>query len=144
MFVRAEMEGGNTRMGSVYLGSTGGLSTEPYATVADAFAVVAAGDVNGDGFDDLISSTLDETYGYGYVGSLHGSASGFTGGPYFYMGNYECFGCQLAALGDVDDDGYDDVAAVSTSWEYSTGRVYVIMGIAGGLTTYYRRVIGVA
>ena len=79
------------------------------------FTVASAGDVNGDGYDDVIVSEIPMLYG-GYSD---------TGRVYLFYGGFpmdetydvkmvgkdanEWFGLSLASAGDVNGDGYDDV-----------------------------------
>lgn len=93
------------------------------ATGSSFGAVVAsAGDVNGDGFDDLAVGAPGFNGSTGKVYVFHGSASGVTStaaNPSFSVtgeaaANY--FGETVEGAGDVNGDGYDDLA-VGTSRE---------------------------
>jgi hypothetical protein len=108
----------------VFHGSASGLAATP-ATVIGNYGffgtqIDAAGDVNGDGYADLIIGTPG-VYHYEVTGKAYihlGSASGidedpavtWTGGTDFYGGSGDyMFGDEVAGGGDVDGDGYDDV-----------------------------------
>ncbi|MDN3024595.1 FG-GAP-like repeat-containing protein [Streptomyces sp. S.PB5] len=95
-----------------------------YYDVLDA----AAGDVNGDGRDDLALTYYIGDGGYGsafYLASASGSASG---GVFTSAAAPE--GTGEAAFGDVNDDGYDDL--VRGDEDRST--ITVALGSAAGLS----------
>ena len=81
-------------------------------------AVASAGDVNGDGFDDLIVGApiaSDDEAGLGAMGRAYlylGSASGLATSPAWVRqgdDTFQFFGDDVGTAGDVDGDGYDDV-----------------------------------
>ena len=133
----------------VYLGSAAGLATSPAWTAEgnqpDAwfgFLVATAGDVNGDGFSDVIvgafnydNGELDEGRAYVY----HGSAAGVSASPaWMAEGDQEIanFAYTAASAGDVNGDGYGDVIVGALGYdngETDEGRAYVYHGSAGGL-----------
>lgn len=97
-----------------------------------ANAVTYAGDVNGDGFDDIVVGDL-------WTNDLDGSAAIFFGGPgldslpdVILRGNRrEGFGTEVAGGGDVNCDGYDDI--VVGEWRNSeslpaAGKIYIFFG----------------
>ncbi len=102
-----------------------------------------AGDVNGDGYSDIIvdSYTFDGGLGWaqGRVYVWCGSSSGLPSAPCWTTtgeqgGSYLSTG----AAGDVNGDGYGDVIVAAT--EYSAdqtgeGRAYLYFGSASGLMT---------
>jgi hypothetical protein len=119
----------------------------PPVTETGGFRVVATGDFNGDGYADLALgapgySRNDFGADQGAVFIYNGSKQGIVGPPVVFKGpaNYDNdnrFGTSIAA-GDVNGDGYDDLA-VGNPGPYGggnpVGTVRVIYGSAAGLTT---------
>jgi hypothetical protein len=83
---------------------------------SSAYSVASAGDVNGDGFSDVIvgahlfDQRLRPNEGAAFV--YHGSASGLSTTPNWTaesnQGNAQ-FGVSVASAGDVNGDGFSDV-----------------------------------
>jgi len=106
------------------------------------WAVAIAGDVNGDGYDDVIvgapyhdNGQTDEGRAYVY----HGSVSGLSSTPAWTAeGDQEgaLFGWSVSSAGDVNGDGYADViigAPYFDNGETDEGRAYLFYGSASGL-----------
>lgn len=85
----------------VYFGTAGSAFDATDDRSVAAQSVAAAGDVNGDGFDDLVVATAT-TNGLVYGGKSDATIVPFGKGD---LGN-------LHAAGDVNDDGYDDLLAI--------------------------------
>jgi hypothetical protein len=100
-------------------------------------SVSGAGDVNSDGYDDLIVGAPSEAYFYNDAGSAY-VFSGLTGGllrtlvsPNPEFGGR--FGTSVSGAGDVNLDGYDDVVVGAENEETGSsptdaGRAYVFCG----------------
>ena len=112
-----------------------------------AYFVKSAGDVNRDGYDDVLVSaySFDITSGSsilanaGEVYLYHGSASGLGAVPAWTGQGSETnanFGSSIGGAGDVNEDGYDDVLIslyTPTGTPPNAGRATVYLGSATGL-----------
>ena len=131
----------------VFKGSAGGtLSTASFTINGAAgsffgYRVAYAGDVNGDGYDDLLASAP----GYTETLTQRGAAYCYLGGPsglsstpvrtWFGEADFEYLGYGIAGGGDVNADGYTDVVLGSpgyTNVESAEGRARLFLGGPGG------------
>lgn len=134
-------DAGGINAGRAYI-YFGGIDVDSLADViltgeseGDIFgiSVSSAGDVNGDGYDDVI------------VGAQENSAGGTAAGRvYIYFGGESMdntadlimtgtasnifFGQGVAGAGDVNGDGYDDVLASAPFYNVSAGITYLFYG----------------
>ncbi len=134
----------------VYFGSGDGLSATPdWTAVGDQAgarfggAVRLAGDVDGDGYSDIIIGAPDYDAGATDTGKVfvyHGSANGPGSTPDWTAAGDQAgayFGAAAAGAGDVNSDGYADVivgAPGYTNGETGEGRVFVYHGSSVGLS----------
>ena len=123
--------------------------TDPPVTVREGNAVGAgigyeispAGDVNGDGFSDVLLTGPDN---HGTVYCYYGSAGAVFFSPSWTVSGgagASNFGSALAAVGDVNGDGYDDVAVSDQAFAGGQGAVYIYLGSATGLSTTPQRTL---
>jgi hypothetical protein len=147
-----QFDNGQTEEGRafVYHGSASGLSLTPNWTaesnLAGAFfarAVGTAGDVNGDGYSDVIVSApafdgglTDEGRAYVYYGSASGLPANESWSAEGNQANAQ-FSWSLGTAGDVNGDGYSDVIVGSQLFDNgqtNEGRAFVYHGSASGLS----------
>ncbi len=114
---------------------------EPYNFSGSS--VSDAGDVNGDGFDDVIVGTGRANSSYVVFGKANGfdaalnlsSLNGRNGFRLDRLEPYNYFGLSVSGAGDVNGDGFDDLIVGDYSskqnGEYS-GSSYVVFGKAAG------------
>lgn len=73
-----------------------------------SFSLSTAGDVNGDGYDDvLVIGKMSSAVYFGTSNGVGTTSTTLTGGAPMIVGP---FGSMAYGLGDVNGDGYDDVA----------------------------------
>ena len=136
---------GITGFVSVYLGGPGGLSTADPTMLTGGTgplagfgsSVASAGDVDGDGFADVVVGAPNE--GGGAPGTVYlypGGPSGLSAMPTAIPGpaDHLYFGNAVASAGDVNGDGYADVLIAGPSGGTDTGGTYLAFGGPTGLS----------
>ncbi|MCG6864964.1 MAG: integrin alpha [Thiogranum sp.] len=141
----------------IFQGSAQGIADGTPATAQTRFtggqagarmgnSVAGAGDVNGDGYDDVIvgahtldAGETDEGAAFVYLGSASGiaDATPATAQARFEGNQAEAWmGVKVAGAGDVNGDGYDDVIVGARRYddgETDEGAAFVFYGSASGI-----------
>jgi hypothetical protein len=122
----------------VFTGSATGLSASPTVLAAGTgifpefgFSVASAGDVNGDGFGDVIVGSTSQSGGAAYL--YWGSASGLVDMPTTIAGPL-FFGRMVSGAGDVNGDGYADVLVLGPGAPMAPFVANLYFGGATGLS----------
>ena len=132
--------------GDGLIGAQGGIRKGELAGDLFGFSVASAGDVNGDGYGDVIVGAPE-----------HDGTLGYEGAAYLYYGDYRGrlvvgavpwkvtggqynarFGHSVAHAGDMNGDGYSDVIIGAPYYDNGTGAsqgaAFVFLGSASGLS----------
>ncbi|MCJ8056593.1 beta strand repeat-containing protein [Shinella curvata] len=128
-----------------------GFSIEGVTQSRSGWSVSSAGDINGDGFDDLIVGAPFGDLGGFLAGEAYvvfGTASGQdinlatlgAGQGFIIKGAQNSrLGYSVSSAGDINGDGFDDLAvglpAAFVNGKYMAGAVFVLFGKASGFGT---------
>jgi hypothetical protein len=153
-------DAGETDEGGVFLyyGSanspslTPGWTAESDQTGGRLYLLSTAGDVNGDGYADVVVGADQCDAGEGDEGKVwlhYGSGAGLSPSPAWEAeGNQTdaCFGCAVSTAGDLNGDGYADVIVGARDYddgETDEGHAFVYYGSAGGGLSLRPRQLGI-
>lgn len=148
---------GGNNAGQTYLifGKSSGWAMDADLSNADAsfygqsdsdntgFSVAGAGDVNGDGYDDILIGAPFASLGIGLTYLFFGKPSGWStltplsnaDVTFFGENMGDDSGYSVAAAGDVNGDGFDDIL-IGAPWRNSAaGSTYLIFGKSSGWTS---------
>lgn len=94
------------------------------------YSVSSAGDVNNDGFADVIAGAIGLTSNTGGANIYYGGSSMNNVADVVLPGQSagELFGYSVAHAGDVNGDGYSDVVIGAYAWAGYAGRAYAFFG----------------
>ena len=125
----------------VWHGGPTGLGASPaWGAVGESnaslfgMAVTGAGDLNGDGYGDVVVGAPGKTNDRGRFYVFHGSSNGLSATAWINIDGTaqgDQFSARVAGLGDVDGDGYGDVAISAPAPASPYVRVY--FGGSGGI-----------
>ena len=144
-------DNGELNEGRVYIfhGSNTGIDSIPELTLESnqasanfGFAVSGAGDVNGDGFDDIIIGAYNFDNGQTNEGAAFiylGSASGINPIPNIMLESNQAsanFGWSVSGAGDINADGFDDIIVGAQNYDNGNtneGAAFIYHGSATGI-----------
>jgi hypothetical protein len=141
----ADLIVGGSAAGYLFLGGPSGLATTPAATLTPpqqpqtGVRVASAGDVDGDGYADVVMVNFDQGLAFIYLGGRSGLADTPAStlsypSPSPGAAMAVAFGHSVAGAGDLNGDGYGDVVVGAPSaGASSVGKALVYLGSPVGI-----------
>lgn len=140
---------GQTKEGAIYiyLGNQAALPTIPSKVFESNFplarlghSVASAGDVNGDGFADVVAGAIEYNNGQldeGKFYLFYGNSNGIDTQNFSSLESNLAatqLGSSVASAGDLDGNGFDDIVVGATSFgDDDQGKAYVFYGTPTGI-----------
>ncbi len=104
------------------------------------YSVASAGDVDGDGLDDILIgapglNSQSSGHAYLFLGSSMVNNQNLSQPDYAFVGEGpgDEFGYSVASAGDVDGDGLDDILIGAPNHLNESGRIYLMLGSSLGV-----------
>jgi flavodoxin len=98
-------------------------------------SIAGAGDINGDGYDDILIGAPEGNEGKVYIffGNQTGNWSpdmSLTEANASFLGEFDGdrAGSCVASAGNINNDAYDDIIIAASGYDGNTGKVYLIFG----------------
>ncbi len=127
--------GYNSSNGRVYIFHGGSsLNSVPDVTIdgepvgsSFGFSVSSTGDINGDGYEDVIAGAYAHNTFTGKVYIYLGGSSmnNISDGSITGEGTGNSYGRSVSSAGDINGDGYDDILVSANGYNVNSGRVYL-------------------
>ncbi len=132
-YVYLFLGGGDDWTGEISMSEADGSWVGTSYVSSAGYAVAGAGDVNGDGLDDLLIGSPGTSNGRAHLvlgrtgGWAMDESLGDSDASYWSWDHNTGIGYSLAGVGDVDGDGYDDML-VGAQAQTDDGITYLIFG----------------
>ncbi len=120
------------------------IESGPYDAPYAGYDVGTAGDLNGDGIADFMLSSPSAANQKGQTYIVFGKSSGFpseiklsdldgnNGFVFRGLSDYESSGRSISSIGDINNDGFDDIAVITAASGAVNGRCYIVYGKNSG------------
>lgn len=123
--------------GATNFNNTPDLIISGFAGYLLGTSVAPAGDMNGDGYDDILAGAPGYSSGNGRAYLYYGGAvmNNSADKTFFNVVASENFGSSIASAGDVNGDGFQDIIIGAMLNNAGTGSAYLYFGAANMNTT---------
>jgi hypothetical protein len=133
VMVGANNYGGSLGKAYIFFGGASMNNTADVTMIGGTYlgsALSYAGDVNGDGYSDVIVGERDYLGAFGRAYIFLGGASMDNTADVTMTGEaaFNYFGTSVSSAGDVNGDGYSDVIIGARGYSANTGRAYIFFG----------------